>query len=77
MHEHPRAAGAEIVGQKAGGGDAVHVIVAEDGDGLAPGERAVDALHSLVHVAHQKGRIEQRALTVKPRGGLLGRDDAA
>ena len=37
VHEHRRPAGAEIIGQKAGGGDAVHVVIAEHGDGLAAG----------------------------------------
>ena len=77
VHEHRRAAGAEIIGQKAGGGDAVHVVIAEHGDGLAAGKRAVDARHGLVHVAHEEGRVDQRAFAVEMRGGLLGRDDAA
>ena len=55
MCSHRRPAGAEIIGQKAGGGDAVHVVIAEHGDGLAAGKRAVDARHGLVHVAHEEG----------------------
>ena len=77
VHEHRRAAGAEIIGQKAGGGDAVHVVIAEHGDGLAAGKRAVDARHGLVHIAHEEGGVDQRAFAVEMRGGLLGRHDAA
>ena len=77
MHRHVRPARAEIIGQKAGGGDAVHVVIAEHGDGLAVGKRAVDARHGLVHVAHEEGGVDQRAFAVEMRGGLLGRDDAA
>ena len=77
VHEHRRPAGAEIIGQKAGGGDAVHVVIAEHGDGLAAGKRAVDARHGLVHIAHEEGGVDQRAFAVEMRGGLLGRDDAA
>ena len=50
---------AQIVRDKAGGGDAVHIIVAVDCDGLPVPYRAQDALVRLVHVQHQHGVAQQ------------------
>ena len=64
---HPGPPGAEVVGQQAGGGDPVHVIVPVDGDllpglqgPLHPGHRSVHVLHEegvpeLIRAAGQKG----------------------
>ena len=49
----------EIRAQKAGGGDAVHVVVAEYRDGLAPFNGEVDARHGFVHVPQEHRVMEQ------------------
>ena len=77
VHEHRRPAGAEIIGQKAGGGDAVHVVIAEHGDGLAAGNRPLNPLHSPVHVPHPHGRDREAPLPVQKLRGLLRRGNAA
>ena len=52
---HVGAHGLQVGEQDGGGGDAVGVVVAIDGDSLKALNGAVDALHRLVHVLHQKG----------------------
>ena len=56
---HVAAPGQEIVHQDHRGGDAVHVIVAENGDLFPAGQGAAHPLGGLVHVLHQKGGIGQ------------------
>ena len=56
---HVAAPGQEIVHQDHRGGDAVHVIVAENGDLFPVGQGAAHPLGGLVHVLHQKGGIGQ------------------
>ena len=55
----PESLSAQIVRDKAGGGDAVHIIVAVDRNGLPVPYRAQDALTRLVHVQHQHGVAQQ------------------
>ena len=52
------ALGAQIVRQQAGGGDAVHIIVAVDGDGLAPGDGLSDPFNGCRHAGHQHGVVQ-------------------
>ena len=49
------APAAEVVRQERGGGDAVHVVVAEDDDPLAALERPADPLDDLIHIAQEEG----------------------
>ena len=49
----------EVGAQKAGGGDAVHVVVAEYRDGLAPFNGEVNARHGFVHVPQEHRVVEQ------------------
>ena len=51
----PSAAAAQIIHQDGGGGDAIHVIVAENGDMLATLQGAADTADGSVHVLHQEG----------------------
>ena len=77
MQGHIRAAGAEIIGEKTGGGDAVHIIVAKDGDLFAAFQRPCDAGYGFVHVLHQKRRTGERRFTLERFGGLFTRLHAA
>ena len=77
VHDRVRAAGAQIVGQKAGGGDAVHIIIAVYRNLFAVGQRAGDALNGLVHILHQKRGVGQCALALERLGRLLGGRHAA
>ena len=56
---HRRALAAEKIGEQAGGGDPVHVIVPVDGDALVPLQRQTQAPGGLVHVQHQQRVVEQ------------------
>ena len=49
------AVAAEKIRQQAGGGDAVHIVVAEHGDLLPPGHGKSHPAGGLVHIRHQKG----------------------
>ena len=60
---HIRAVAAEKIRQQAGGGDAVHVVVAEHGDLLTPGHGKSHPSGSLVHIRHQK-RVKQGRVAV-------------
>jgi hypothetical protein len=66
-----RSPGAEVVHQQHGGGDAVHVVVAEDGHPLAVRQGAADTGGGLVHVLHEIGGVAQLPLPVQEQGGLL------
>ena len=77
VHRHIRPARAEIIGQKAGRGDTVHVVVAEDRQLFAVFKRLRDARDGLVHVLHQKRGVSERLLALERFGGLLARGDAA
>ncbi|MBV6467223.1 MAG: hypothetical protein PGMFKBFP_02566 [Anaerolineales bacterium] len=46
------AEGAQTLDQQRGGGDAVHVVIAIDGDPFAIRERGLDAIHGDAHVLH-------------------------
>ena len=65
---------AQIIGDDAGGGDAVHVIVAVDRDGLPAAYRTVHTLDRGGHALHQH-RVVQAALAAadEPRGLVHGR----
>ena len=66
-----RPPGAQVVHQQHRGGDAVHVVVAEDGHPLAAGDGPLDARHGPVHVLHQKGGVGEAALPLQKEGRLL------
>ena len=67
---------AQIVRQQAGGGDAVHIIVSVDGDGLLPGDGAADALHRGGHALHLHRVMQNGDVAVQQGVGLLRRPDA-
>ena len=52
--------GAQELGQQEGGGDAVGVVVAVDGDGLAAAEGAVDALAGRGHAVEQVRAVDAK-----------------
>ena len=74
--QHIGAPALEIVHQNTGGGDTVHVVVAEHGDPLVVGQRPLHPLHSLVHVGHEEWAVGQARLMLQKGGGLLRRGDA-
>ena len=49
-----RPQGAEVVGQQAGGGDAVHIVIAIDRDVLSAVYGGPDARHGSVHIPQKK-----------------------
>ena len=57
------AVAAEKIRQQAGGGDAVHIVVAEHGDLLPPGHGKSHPAGGLVHIRHQK-RVKQGRVAV-------------
>ena len=71
-----RPPGAEVVHHKHGGGDAVHVVIAEYRHPLPGGQGPADALHRPVHVPHEQGGPEQPLLPLQEGGGLLRGGDA-
>ncbi|MPM27984.1 hypothetical protein SDC9_74501 [bioreactor metagenome] len=70
------AAAFQIVKQQDGGGDAVHVVVTENGDGLVVGHCAADASHRLAHIRHDKRGESQHVVALQPLGGFLRRRNA-
>ena len=66
-----RTAGAEEMGQQAGGGDAVHIVVAEHGDLFATGHSQRHAAHRQVHIRHQIG-VGQGAIATQETIGIPG-----
>ena len=71
-----RSLAAEVVLHHHRRGDAVHVVVPEDGHGLAVRDGLLDARHRPVHVLHQKGREGEFPLPLQLLGGGLRRGDA-
>ena len=69
---HMGAAALQIVNQNTGGGDAVHVIVAENGDLLAVCDGLGDPRRRLVHIPHQKRGMAQRRFLRQKIGRILG-----
>ena len=69
---HLRAQVGEILVQNGGGGNAVHVVVAVNDDGLALLHGAVQPLHRLVHIPDGK-RVGQGRFPLQQRRGLLRR----
>ena len=75
----PQAMGAaafQIVQQQHRGGDAVHIVVTEHGDGLPVRNGLLDAGHRLVHIFHQHGGDGQAPVPLQIFGGALRRGDA-
>ena len=68
---------AEHVGHERGAGDAVGVVVAEDGDRLAGADGAGEARGGLGAVLHQRGRREVRERGLEEAGGALLVGEAA
>ena len=68
--DDPRADALEKVSQQGGRGDAVDVIVAEDGDLFPPGNGQTDAVGRGFHVLHQEGRVERGVAAQIVRGVL-------
>ena len=56
--------------QQAGGGDTVHIIVAENGDALTPGHGKAHPACGQVHIGQGKG-IRQGTGTIQVRIGFL------
>ena len=69
----PGAAAAQVIHQDGGGGDAVHVIVAEHGDMLPALQGAADTGCGPVHVLHQEGGKGEGILNAQeiPGGGAV------
>ena len=75
----PQAVGpaaAEIVLQQHGGGDAVHVVIPEDGDRLPPADGPLDAVHRSVHVPHEHGGEGQVPVPLQSHRGRFRGGDA-
>ena len=70
VHRHIRPARAEIIGQKAGRGDTVHVVVAEDRQLFAVFKRLRDARDGLVHVLQEHG-VERALVAAAEKGARL------
>ena len=66
------APGTEVVRHKAGGGNAVHIIVAVHGHGLAPADGLQDALPGQPHTGHQHGVMDAVRPAIDQLPGLLG-----
>ncbi len=66
----------QIVHQKHGGGDAVHVVVPEDGDGLPSRNGLLNPGHGLVHVPHEHGGQRQLPVPVQKLRRCFRGDDA-
>ena len=67
--DHLATQRAEKLGEQTGGGDAVHVVVAVDGESLLLPDGPGNALHGLLHVSQEKGVVEQvGAVGQKGRG---------
>ena len=65
---------AQKAGQQTGGGDAVHIIVAEDGDFFTPGHGKANPAGGQVHILHQE-RIVQGRIAAQIGLGLFGIHD--
>ena len=70
------AAALEIVHQQHRGGDAVHIVVTKDRDGLSAGDGPLNPGDGLAHVPHQHGGDGQLSLPVQKFCGPLRRGDA-
>ena len=71
------AAALQIILKQHGGRNAVHIVIAENGNGLAVCNGALDALHGLVHILHQHGGNRQVAFQIQILRSGLCRSDAA
>ena len=72
-----QAAAAQIVRHQAGGGDAVHVIVAVDGDRLPGFDGLADPGARDVHPQHEQGIVQKLCPALEQRAGLRGGRDPA
>ena len=66
----------QIVQKQHRGGDAVHIVIAENSDGLIVGQRLLDPGHRLAHVPHEHGGDRQRGLPLQRLGSSFGSGDA-
>ena len=66
----------QIVQKQHRGGDAVHIVIAENSDGLIVGQRLLDPGHSLIHIPHQHGGDGQGAFALQRLGSSFGSGDA-
>ena len=71
-----QADAAKILGQQAGGGDTVHVVIAVYRGGLAPLQGEPDARYGLIHVLQGIRILQRRGRAVQKGGGLGGGNDA-
>ena len=76
MAQAADAAAFQIVPQQHRGGDAVHVIVAEDRNGLSVGDGPLNTFDRLVHIPHQHGGDGQLPLPLQKFRRGLRRGDA-
>ena len=67
---------AEVIGQNDRGSNAVHVVIAKDGNGFAVLHSLFHALDSAVHVAHEQGRDGQCIFAFQHGGGVFRCDNA-
>ena len=65
------------VSQKAGGGDAVHVVIAVDGYDFMLFQRPVDARYRTVHIFQQEGIVKQFRAVIQESAGLFRRIQSA
>ena len=75
MPQAADAAAFEIVHQQNRGSDAVHVVVAEHGDGLPLADRPLDAGDGFVHIPHQHGGHAEAPVPLQRLGRRLGSGD--
>ena len=66
---------AQEICQQAGGGDAVHIVVAEDGDLFLPGKSQAYTAGGQIHIGHEE-RIQQRGIAVQISLRVTNRSDA-
>ena len=66
----------QIVQEQHRGGDAVHIVITENDDGLIVGQRLLDPGHSLAHIPHEHGGDRQRAFPFQCLSSGLGGGDA-
>ena len=75
MPQAADAAAFEIVHQQNRGSNAVHVVVAEHGDGLPLADRPLDAGDGFVHIPHQHGGHAEAPVPLQRLGRRLGSGD--
>ena len=72
-----RAAAAQVIHHDAGGGDAVHIVVAVNNDMFAPPDRAADHRGRFIHIGQQERIVQAGTVTAQViRRCLRGIDPA-